>query len=92
MISPHEEAPTLDNQQICAFEQKTFGPGETRDLDCDSTGRYLSVILDQSHNQYLTLCEVEVFEGEIFMRMFKYVTLANICPLFLFAFLPPPRF
>ncbi len=45
----------------CVYYAPAFKAGETRSLDCTSpkVGRYVSVGLRV--NEYLTLCEVEVF-------------------------------
>ena len=40
-----------------------MGDGETKKFHCGVTGRYLVVLLEKTGS--LTLCEVEVFEGNI---------------------------
>ena len=57
--SPESQAPTVENQNICATLDAAFGRGETKALSCEATGRYVSVIYEKT--DFLMLCEVRVY-------------------------------
>ena len=59
--SPEVVAPTIYNVRVCASQDSPVANGATQELYCGGTGRYLVVLLEKT--EYLTLCEVEAFEG-----------------------------
>ena len=62
-VSPDVVPPNVQNIKVCACQDSPMGNGETKKFHCEATGRYLVVLLEKEG--YLTLCEVEVFEGNI---------------------------
>ena len=61
--SPDVVSPTVQNIKVCACQDNPMGNRETKKFHCGATGRYLVVLLEKIG--YLTLCEVEVFKGNI---------------------------
>ena len=61
-VSPEIVTPTVHNMKVCACQDRPVGEEETQAFSCGSTGRYLVVLLETAEGT-LTLCEVEVFEG-----------------------------
>ena len=62
-VSPHVVPPNVMNIKVCACQDSPMGDAETKKFQCGTTRRYLVVLLQKTG--YLTLCEVEVFEGNI---------------------------
>ena len=62
-VSPKVVPPNVQNIKVCACQDSPMGNGETKKFHCGATGRYLVVLLGKK--EYLSLCEVEVFEGNI---------------------------
>ena len=64
--SPVDVTPALNNYKQCVYYEGTVGEGETKTFQCTGhggvMGRYL--IVQVATNEPLTLCEVEVEEGE----------------------------
>ena len=51
---------------LCQYQEDAICPGETRDFNCldgPIEGRYVTVHFPEDKTEYLTLCEVEVFEN-----------------------------
>ena len=65
--SPESQAPTVENQNICASHDPALGMGETKALSCDAAGRYVTIIIEKE--DYLTLCEVRVY-GSMYTALF----------------------
>ena len=61
-VSSEVVAPTVHNMKVCACQDSPVGEGETQAFSCGALGRYLVVLLETAEGT-LTLCEVEVFEG-----------------------------
>ena len=59
-INPNTTAPTLSTIDVCASQDTPVG--STGTFLCGPTARYLVILLNL--NEYLTLCEVEVYEGK----------------------------
>jgi len=57
--SPQVQAPVVGNYDVCASVSDELGLGETRNIPCFGTGRYLVIQLMSADP--LTLCEVEVY-------------------------------
>ena len=62
--NPEVVVPTAHNMRVCACQDSPVGQGETQAFQCGVAGKYV-VILLQKTDVELTLCEVEVFEGNI---------------------------
>ena len=65
-VSNDTEAPTFQNMKVCACKDSQVGNGATEAFHCGETGRYLVVLTEKTGD--LTLCEVEVFEGNVLFR------------------------
>ena len=63
-VSPANVTPTSDNMRICACRDEYISSGETHTFPCGARGRYL-VVLKEHKRGGLTLCEVQVYEGDI---------------------------
>jgi hypothetical protein len=62
-VNPQVQAPAEGNYEVCATVDDVLAAGENKLIKCSGTGRYLVIQLPAE--QYLTLCEVEVFGGKI---------------------------
>jgi hypothetical protein len=89
--SPSAVSPTLDNFDVCATFDGPIGEGETKAFPCFKTGRYVIVLLNSyadvsaPTNMTLTLCEVKVFTGKLFMQYYSLMfTKGGSLPLSLF--------
>ena len=68
-VSPAAKHPTLQNMKVCACQDSQVGNGATEAFHCGETGRHLVVLLEKTGG--LTLCKVEVFEGNVLFRADK---------------------
>ena len=64
MTNSTYRAPTLQSIDVCACKDEPIGSGATETFQCNKQGRYV-VILLEALDSVLTLCEVEVFTGEL---------------------------
>jgi hypothetical protein len=61
---PDVTRPYPYNMDVCYFRIMPIGSGETLTVPCNVTGRYFVVSMDVNVALFLTLCEVEVYEGK----------------------------
>ena len=62
-VSPEEQVPTPSNIDVCASQDAAMNEAETKAFSCLGKGRYLVVVLEAT--EVLTLCEVQVYEGNL---------------------------
>ena len=62
-VSPNVMAPTLNSINVCACQEHPMSNGEIKAFPCGATGRYLVILLEKVGE--FSLCEVEVFEGNV---------------------------
>ena len=65
-MSPEVAIPTVHNMKVCACQDIPVNKGETQAFPCAASGRYLVVLMEKT--DALTLCEVEVYEGNLYMK------------------------
>jgi hypothetical protein len=59
----------LDGYNVCATHAGEMGAAETKTFACSVTDQY--VIVQLKGKNYLTLCEVEVFESKLISKLNK---------------------
>lgn len=71
-ISPAVEAPTIETLILCASVDGVLQREIRLPMECVIRGRYLVIMLEKYG--YLTLCEVEIYEGD-----YNYCSKQSFC-------------
>ena len=62
-VSSNVKAPTINSINVCTCQDNPMSNGEIKAFQCGATGRYLIILLEKVGE--FSLCEVEVFEGNV---------------------------
>ena len=73
VMSPEVAIPTVHNMKVCACQDNPVDKGKTQAFTCAASGRYLVLLMEKT--DAFTLCEVELYEGNLYMKE-KRATLA----------------
>ena len=68
-MNSEDLTPTVNSMKVCVCQDNPVGDGATETFQCDETGRYHVVLLEQTQG-VLTLCEVQVFGGTVHARTY----------------------